>query len=133
MRRDVRLVVDLDEHVPPSAGEQPLGGLIGRMEHRDLITEVLVLTKIEVAEDHRHPLRIRGVEHTAHPAGERRPQRSVFGEPARLPGLWPRGIAFGGSALEIDGDRQQPARLPFWQRGDEFADVALGVPPPVSG
>ncbi len=123
----ITLVIDLHQHVAPAAGQYPRGGLVGSTDDRCLVAQALVLTEIEVTEYNHHAELVRGIEDACHARGERRPQTTVFGECAGDPRLGLR-IALGGTALEVDGERQQPVRLPRRHRGNELAHVALGIP-----
>ena len=57
----------------------------------------------------------------------RREERAIGAESVVDPRLF-RGVALGGTALEVDAEREEAMRAPDGHGGEEFAEVALGVP-----
>jgi hypothetical protein len=123
----VGLVVDLDEHVAPSAVEHPLSGRVHGAQHGLLALQPLVLAKVKESEDHGHAELVRPLDHPLQPREAVVPQRAIGLDGRVVPGLLLR-VALGRAALEVDREGEQPVPPPLRHRGDELARVALGIP-----
>lgn len=84
---NVGLVVDLDEHVAPTAFEQPSSGFVGSANDGGFVFETLILAKVEVAEDDGHAVSISSIEHALHAGGEGRAEAAIGLEGAVDPRL----------------------------------------------
>ena len=60
---NIRLIVDLDQHICVALAKKPLGYVVGSAENRTLIGQMLILTVVEEAKDRHHSQFVRLIEY----------------------------------------------------------------------
>ena len=123
----VTLVVDFNQNVAVAMVEDPFRGVVHGANHSPFVLQSLVLSKVKVAENHRHSQLVGLVDDPLQPAQVVRAQGTVRFNGRVVPRLVLR-VSLRGTALKIDREGEQAVPPPYRHGGDKFPGVALRVP-----
>src|SRR6266480_6512217 len=83
----IALVIDFDQYVAITAGENPFSGVIRGANDRCLIAQSLVLAEIEITEDNYHSKFVRTIDNAFEPLHVVRPQGAILRDGGIVPRL----------------------------------------------